>query len=1221
MDKRPPLGPQARKNLSIFGALTLLKALSMIVFAAVLATALTFMARMTYFALVAPQEYANDRAEQLAEFAGSGLATVDGVWMATLGREPSVSLLLMMGLIALVMRGVADAGLQYFAQKAAVEAKSTIRQQLVKRLLATGGVDSTEGTGATAVLLSRGLNALDQYYSKTLTALVSSAIIPFALWATVVLHDWVSGLVIACTIPLIPLFMVLIGKTTRQDTEAAQKELHRLSDHVVELVKGLPVLIGLGRERAQTKALKNLGENYQKATMFTLRSAFMSSFALELITTLSVAIVAVLIGVRLVKGELGLDTALLALILAPDCYLPLRQVGAAYHQSEDGVAALRQAQLMVEKPYPEVETHTQSDRISVRNLTVTYPGRPSALTNVYFSAKHGSTIAVVGDSGIGKSTLLGVLAGTLRDGLVPTGSHEPLQISGSVTGQGKTVYVPQNPVCIASTVEKEVALYRLGAQKTEELRASEILDDAVPLTPEETEFARTTLAKVGLEAWHSVHPSDLSAGQLRRLAIARAMATCSAILGQDETVTVLIDEPTAHLDAVSKHQVALALRALTSNGATTFIVTHDADVASSADAILEAHVNARLVTWTLTSQTPEHLTLKNGSITPDRLPASNNEPEVEDKHDSIYYAGFFQTLKTLGELTHLSGKNIALPVFLSVFTALAAISLTALSGWLIVRAAEQPAMMYLMVAIVGVRFFGIGRAASRYAERLATHRVMLGAAHALRLKTWINASESAPSIRQLLSGKGVLDRVVSDVDELRDAAPRVVLPLLTHLFVALAAVITTACVALPAFPIILMAIALSTVLVPFIVVRADQAAEKASREQTSKMLNLGVSALDAAPELSANGLTHTVQRAFASADARSNKALMRGSIASGIGQSMISMVWWFAALATIIVCWAPVREGDIKAPLVSIVVLMCTAMLETTDEYVEGVRNFRAFSFLTQRVRHQFPHSMGTVDAQYEIAIAEAAIEQPSDDDLAENLESNLASRGELLRKQTNGQPLTLKMRDAATRWPTMDHDVFTGFNMMASSGKWSGITGPSGSGKSTALAVLLGFLPLTEGELEVNGQVQDANLMRGFAAWCPQSSYIFESSIANNLAIARAGSDRPSDEEMLQVLDRVGLGHFVRSLEQGLDTPVGAGGSQVSGGQRQRIAVARTLLTESPLLLLDEPTAHLDSQAATDLMRDLTQATKGNDQNPAVVIVSHRPEDIENCNEVYALQ
>ena len=179
-------------------------------------------------------------------------------------------------------------------------------------------------------------------------------------------------------------------------------------------------------------------------------------------------------------------------------------------------------------------------------------------------------------------------------------------------------------------------------------------------------------------------------------------------------------------------------------------------------------------------------------------------------------------------------------------------------------------------------------------------------------------------------------------------------------------------------------------------------------------------------------------------------------------------------------------------------------------------------------------------------------------------------------------------------------------------------MTGPSGSGKSTVLATVLGFLPLESGRVLASGEVLEDEQLRGYAAWCPQAAHIFESTLEGNLMLARDRSDRPSEEELIEVLRRVGLGEWFDALPQGLRTPVGAGGSFLSGGQRQRLAVARALLVNSPVLLLDEPTAHLDAESARALMADLDAATRSS--SVATVLVSHRPEDIARCDEVVRL-
>ncbi len=508
-DKRPPLGPDARKNLGIFGLITGIHTLATVIFSAALASLIARAAHAGFTALAAEHEHLKAASDPetyraLIEFSGNSQAKLDSTngWLLGLGNLLGTGNaitwgLIVTALIALAVRAGADYALSVSAQRAAVGAKASIRQKLVHRVLATGGADTPEGTGATAVLLARGLNALDDYYTKTLTAFVSVAVVPVLLWLIVLSLDITSALVLACTLPLIPIFMILIGKTTREDTAAAQAELHRLSDHILELIRGLPVLIGLGRERAQTRALRKLGEQYRERTMQTLRSAFMSSLALELITTISVALIAVLIGVRLVQGTLGLDTAILVLLLAPECYQPLRDVGAAYHQSEDGIAALRSARTVLDTPVPEASADASCEKVStapetpehlvIENLSVTYPGRTQILNSVNLNIprtskrpsaagkQRGALVGILGPSGCGKSTLLGVLSGSVRDGLVPTGASEPIKVTGRIIGTGSPLSIPQNPIFAAPTVLHEMALYAFSADRSEEDYAAKLL--------------------------------------------------------------------------------------------------------------------------------------------------------------------------------------------------------------------------------------------------------------------------------------------------------------------------------------------------------------------------------------------------------------------------------------------------------------------------------------------------------------------------------------------------------------------------------------------------------------------------------------------------------------------------------------------------------------------------------------------------------------------------
>ena len=1309
-DRRPPLGPDARKTLSTFGVITAVHTLATVLFSAALAVIIARAAHAGFAAVAAEharlkETSAPDVYRAYIEFSGSAQAQLEahGGWLLGLGgifgdADTITPGLIAVAVIALLVRSGTDYLLAVSAQRAASGAKSQIRSALLKRVLATGGADTPEGTGATAVLLSRGLNALDDYYTKTLTAFVSTAVVPFMLWVVVASLDWMSAMVLACTLPLIPVFMILIGKNTRDETAEAQAELHRLSDHILELVRGLPVIIGLGRERAQTRAMNALGQRYRERTMQTLRSAFMSSLALELITTISVALIAVLIGVRLVNGTLGLDTAILVLLLAPECYQPLRDVGAAYHQSEDGVAALRSAQKIIDAPLPAAAADSatpeseeaQPSTIEVKDLSVSYPARPAVLTNLSLNldrrvttaqGERGAVIGVMGESGCGKSTLLNVFSGAVREGLVPTGSEEPVHVTGSVRGLGTTLVIPQSPVFTAPTVQTEMALYALSATEAERERAAALLGEAMDskkLSVADAESALLVgpLAQLGMEKLTALEPGALSAGQARRLAVARTLARAEAIYragGEQTVLTVLVDEPTAHLDAYSAYLVTRALHRLAELGATVLIVTHEQELAAGCDTLVRAVQTAQGYTWTaeantarvaVPAQAPAYL-LKDReeyeaeSTAPVGASATAEVKEAEP-------AGLFASLRTLKELTGIGVRAATGPVIMAAITSLMAAALTALSGWLIVRAAEGPAMMYLMVAIVGVRFFGLGRACARYAERLMTHSKVLAAANILRLRAWVGAWQSVSSVRALLRGDALLERLVGGIDELRDGVPRVIIPPAAHLLVMTAALITTACILPQALIPVLLAVLVSTFVAPWIVLRADARAEALARRSTAQMLRLGTGMLSAAEDLRANGVATTAEKANGALDAENLSALQKGSTAQGVGRTLVTLSWFGAALASSVIAYPLAVDGTVRAPEAAIVVLLCTGMLESSLGHVEAVRSWPAFSRLLATIApsvrdvslegivavstlkrsvpteaevdtHVLPRRVERLRARAEAEMEELLEADRQRAHRFDRPESAAGSKSDTPRPPKPGEPTlvscgtpqelgvkvtetdpALSLQDAAARWPGMDHPVFTDLNMNARAGSWTAVTGPSGSGKSTVLATVLGFLPLESGRVLASGEVLEGEQLRGYAAWCPQAAHIFESTLEGNLMLARDRSDRPSEEELIEVLRRVGLGEWFDALPQGLRTPVGAGGSFLSGGQRQRLAVARALLVNSPVLLLDEPTAHLDAESARALMADLDAATRSS--SVATVLVSHRPEDIARCDEVVRL-
>ena len=512
------------------------------------------------------------------------------------------------------------------------------------------------------------------------------------------------------------------------------------------------------------------------------------------------------------------------------------------------------------------------------------------------------------------------------------------------------------------------------------------------------------------------------------------------------------------------------------------------------------------------------------------------------------------------------------------------------------RAAEGPAMMFLMVAIVGVRFFGLGRACARYAERLLTHAKVLTAANTLRIRAWTGAYLNIGSVRALLRGDALLERLIGGIDELRDSIPRVLIPPAAHVLVMVTALITTVVVLPRAIVPVALAALISTILVPWAVTRADAHAEETTRESTAELLRLGTGVLSAAEDIRANGVAPSIEIATTRLNDRNIAALTRTSYAQGLGRALVTLSWFGAALWCAIIAHPLAVSGTVGAPESAAVVLMCTAMIESSVQHIEAVRLWPSFAALLAQI------APGIAD--------ENSISDLEDD-------TSGASHAKSVRGP-QGQEPALELVDAAARWPSMDKPVFEHLNATAHTGKWTGITGPSGSGKSTVLATLLGFLPLEAGEIRSYGKALGNDQLRGYASWCPQAAHIFESTLKGNLLLARDRADRPSEEQMIKVLQRVGLGEWYSTLPEGLHTRVGAGGGFLSGGQRQRLAVARALLVESPVLLLDEPTAHLDSESAAALMTDLDTATRTS--GTTTVLVSHRPEDIARCDAVVPL-
>ena len=1161
-----PAGPATRSALYLLGLLAALKALSLVLMGQAVAGML------------------------------AGLMTHNPAWAEQLGW----------GLAGVVLRSLTVWAQAVASRRAALGVKEELRSQLLERALHTGTRTAGPADGGLAVLATRGLDALDNYYTQFLPALVNCAAIPLLLGARILFADWISAVVIVLTVPLVPLFMILIGRYTQDRVREAQSALSRLSGHMLELAKGLPVLVGLGRAAAQRKALEDISEEYRSKTMGTLRTAFLSALALELIATISVAVVAVFIGVRLVHGDMALEAGLLALILAPDCYLPLRELGTAHHASDEGRAALadtteildaeQATPLVPAAAAPRTVRAVAPPAVTVRELTVRYPGRAEpAVGPLSFTAVPGEIIALDGPSGAGKSTILGVLAGTIGNG---PGAEVTGRLEGFTTSD--LAWVPQHPVMVQSTVLAEVLLY-LGAGPDR--------------TPEQNEAeARRCLAACAAEHLAAKHPAELSPGELRRVAVARGLARIAA-----GATVLLLDEPTAHLDRASADAISRTMSGLRGK-ATVLLVAHDRQTRELADRLVTVGgASAGTGTGTGTGAGTAAAATDAGTFVVSAgqraLPAAGaavldaadtpaeaatpaaGSPADGTAHSGTAHSGTAHFGTAAAQLRRLlapvAGKFAAAGA-VGVLAALFAVALSGLSGWLIIRASEQPPILYLLTAIVGVRFFGVGRAALRYTERLLLHDAVFTALTRLRGRLWESLSRRALSLRRLLQGGNVLGAVVDDVDAVRELLPRVVLPPLTAVAVGAAAVAGVGWLLPAALPAVIAAAVASLAAAPALALFADRMSARTEQQLRTGVLRRVAAALDARAELHANGVGAPFLADIHRADRAATAASQRSALAEGLGQALTVLACGAAALASAVLA-APLAFGGAAEPAtVAVVVLLQLALVEPYSAITTAVRQYPALRSVLQRIG-----SSGVLAGE-------------------ERSESGGTGGSVQVAARPGGRP-GVELDRLATAWPG-GPEVFTGLTASAEPGRWLAVTGASGSGKSTLLAVMLGFLPAADGQLFLTGR----------AAWCPQEAHLFDSTIRGNLMLGLPEGERPAapgatagaaasagtagtagaealERRLVEALSAVGLAPLLARLDRGLDTPIGPGGAFLSGGERQRLAVARTLMTGADVILLDEPTAHLDAEAGRTMLAELRRGLAGR----TVVLVTHNPEDI----------
>ncbi len=482
-------------------------------------------------------------------------------------------------LIILLRAGVAFAG-ELAAGAAALKVKANLREMLLRRLFELGpAYTQEEHSGELVTTVVEGIEALDAYFSQYLPQLLLAALIPLLILLAVFPIDGLSGLVLLFTAPLIPVFMILIGQNAKTLTLRQWNTLQRMSVHFLDTLQGLTTLKMLNRSRERVDSIRQVSERYRQATLRVLRLTFLSALVLEMVGTISVAIVAVQIGIRLLYGHIGFEEAFFILVIAPDFYLPLRTLGLRFHAGTSGVAAAQRIFEVLEAPRPLKAPAPGPVRREIRlappfelafeGVGFTYPNRSeAALDGITFEIHSGERVALVGPSGSGKSTLLHLL---LRFGEPQSGrillNGAPLSEIALEDWRTQVAWVPQQPYLFNDTLSANIRLGNPQASPEAVRQAARQanLDDFIQSLPD------------GYETEIGERGARLSSGQAQRLALARAFLKDAPLM--------VMDEPTAHLDPEQEDVLREAVYRL-GQGRTVVMIAHRLATLQQADAIL-----------------------------------------------------------------------------------------------------------------------------------------------------------------------------------------------------------------------------------------------------------------------------------------------------------------------------------------------------------------------------------------------------------------------------------------------------------------------------------------------------------------------------------------------------------------------------------------------------------------------------------------------------------
>ena len=1095
--------------------------------------------------------------------------------------------------IAIIVRLLAHYVQESVANRLGNAVKASFRERALAHMFKLG-VQHKERHGDVIHMLTDGLEQVDAYVARYIPQILYAIMIPLIMGIAIVDTLPIIGIILIVTVPLIPFFMILIGKQADRLNKEQWERMSFLSGHFLDVLQGITTLKLFGRAKDQIKVIGRLSEEFKDSTLRVLRVAFLSALVLELVSTISTALIAVYLGLTLLDGEIPFFSAFFILLLAPEFYTPFRQLGAAFHTGMAGkTSILKYEEFMNRQPSLPVGGKSKLQgpiqAIEIKDLTFTYEDSENGVQHISLEAKRNSPIMLVGESGAGKSTIAHIIGGflTAPKGAVTIDGLDVCDIDIDWWRQQIT-YVSQHPHIMKGTL-RDVLSFGMNVSDEEIIAACKEVQ-LLDVINRQQEGLDTVIGEGGL---------GLSGGERQRVALARAFLRKGQVL--------ILDEVTAHLDVKTEAIISSAIQRLMENkiviiighrlqtmhwASTLYVLKQGRIIQQGSyeelialDGYFKDLVISGLGEFSSTIeeqlQTGKSFDIQDRDDLDYSIPVDKKGAYVRgnDTHTSEVSTSTMglQGWRLLFSVLSPAKWSLVLALIFTFLTVFMNVGLLTVSAWLLASAALQPGLTYLSLAIVGVRFFGVSRAVCRYFERYTSHRMAFQGLYGLRVWFYAHLEPLAPAILKRFGAGDMLGRIMGDIEVLqffylRTLIPPVAAIALTVLVAYGVSTIDSTLVT----PIVLSSLVLGLVL-PLVVYAHNKQSLTEIRPQQGEYKSLLSDTMDSLEDVISYGnedlVYHRIQHMMHIVD--TNKGVIERGMNLGntlfLGGVQITVV-------IVAILAANALTGAWASVMVAVAAIGTQAWFEALQPMIAAVHHGAESKVATSRLMALANEPMPVVDPK--------------------------------APKPFNANR-DITFTDVSFGY-NQDRCIYEHLRLGIKQGQSVAIVGASGSGKTT-LFNMLERLYDYGGSIHVGDvELKDISIdtWRNALGTITQDTYIFHASFEDNIRLARPDA---SATDLERAIDRASLRSVVDRLPVGLNTIVGSGGHGLSGGERQRVALARLFLRNPQIVLLDEPLEGLDQVTRKALHRDLMEYVK----DKTCLYITHQLEGLEQMDRI----